>query len=243
MSTSPDPYQSPTTVAMHPSAVQWLAVPSVSLARVARGLGIMYTGIVLILLGFALLVVSPFLSIPQDAKLLALQIATALVIGGAVMEIVGPVLCLATPQETGAAGYIYVSVAALIGNLALQAAALLQAMEKISPLPPALGIVQPILGVMSGLTFMLFLQRLNKFIGRPDLARKAMTVFVVALALIMIQAGFLTYVLVTPMVPIDARTLGWASLAVVIAWLVTFLMYANLLTYTRKAILRGSAAS
>ncbi len=243
MSTSLNPYQSPTTVGMSPVAAQWLAVPSISLTRVARGLGIMYAGIVLILLSIGLLFVSPFLPIPQDAKLLAIKIATALIIGGAVMEIIGPLFCLATPQETGAAGYIYVSVAALIGSLALQGAALLQALEKIPALPPALGIVQPILGVLSGLTFMLFLQRLNTFIGRPDLAHKAMTVFVVALVLITIQAGFLTYVLVTRTVPIDARTLGWASLAVVIAWLVTFLMYANLLTYTRKAILRGSDAS
>ena len=131
----------------------------------------MYAGIVLILLSIGLLFVSPFLPIPQDAKLLAIKIATALIIGGAVMEIVGPLFCLATPQETGAAGYIYVSVAALIGSLALQGAALLQALEKIPALPPALGIVQPILGVLSGLTFMLFLQRLNTFIGRPDLVQ------------------------------------------------------------------------
>jgi hypothetical protein len=45
-----NPYASPMTTEMNPVAVQWLGTPSASLTKVAKGLGLIYSGICLGLL-------------------------------------------------------------------------------------------------------------------------------------------------------------------------------------------------
>jgi hypothetical protein len=242
---------------MNPVAVQWLGTPSPSLLKVAKGLGLIYSGICLALLcaiGGTILV-AVVAAATQSAGLvglLGILMGIGIVVAG-IMNIVGTLMCTATPEESGAKGMIYASVAAMgiavlvsitiaVGLMSRQAAG-----------------VQYLANIVSGITFFVFLKRLAMFIGRADLAAKAQSIlnwciglFVGLLASVAIMLGsagvaFFRAATEGREAPAGGAAAG-AGIAglliviIIIAGLITFIRYANLLTYLRKAILSGGRA-
>jgi hypothetical protein len=249
-----NPYASPMASAMDPIAVQWLGTPSPSLRKVANGLGMIYAGICLAILsaiGGAILSATSRGNLDTLA-LIGILLVIAFIVS-AILNIVGTLFCLATPEESGAKGMIYASAAAMGLSLLISFAI------RLHVIPPPASIVQMILTFISGVTFLVFLRRLSLFIGRQDLAKKARSILIwcvglvmaviIALALMISSVG-MAYVraLATGQRPqvgrdeLGSTTLPFLILGVVaVAGFITFLRDANLLTYTRKAILSGGA--
>src|SRR5688500_1326201 len=100
-----NPYAAPTSTAMHPRAAQWLrSTDDPSLQKVAQGLGLIYNGtitiILAVLLGLILTLVASFAAGGGGAIMMMVIMALVL-LAAFIMVIVGTLMCLATPEETG----------------------------------------------------------------------------------------------------------------------------------------------
>ncbi len=248
-----NPYASPMSTEMNPVAVQWLGTPSPSLMKVANGLGMIYAGIVVALLaGIGGGILVGVLTAGRNfdaAEFVAIMILVASIVSW-ILNIVGSLFCLATPEESGAQGMIYASVAAMGINLLITIAMWLKLM------PHGANNIQYLLSLISGVTFLVFLRRLALFIGRQDLAARARSIlawciglFIALVAALAIMVGSAGWAVLDAAARGRAANLGNAAggvaagglmiLIVAIAALITFVRYANLLTYLRKAILTG----
>jgi hypothetical protein len=251
-----NPYASPMATEMSAVAAQWLQSPSTSLTKVANGLGLIYAGIVVVLLsaiGGPILVA--VIAAATHSAGLVMILGVLLVVGvlaGVVLNIVGNIFCLATPEETGAQGLIYASVGAMGLGLLISLASL------VVTLPQGISLLQMLLNLVAGITFMLFLHRLALFIGRQDLAAKAKSIltwciicaalFVAAMVIMIGSLGMAFFQAANggAMNRADVANVGAGAglggllmVVVLIVGLITFVRYANLLTYMRKAILSG----
>jgi hypothetical protein len=245
-----NPYASPMSTEMNPVAIQWLGTPSPSLLKVARGLGLIYAGICLALLGViggaVLMAVVRSLEMFQ---LVGLVTGICVVVAW-ILNITGTLFCLATPEESGAQGMIYASAAAMGISLLLKIA------EALTAIPPGVRLLAGLAAIVSGITFLVFMKRLATFVGRQDLARRAQSIlnwciglFVAMVATIAYMTGsvgmaFIRGAATGREAPVgDAAAsagIGFIIMGIIgIAALFTFLRYANLLTYLRKAILSG----
>jgi hypothetical protein len=255
-----NPYAAPTATTMHPRAAEWLRSTSdPSLQKVARGLGLIYASIVLILLCAILAaVLGPvFAGVGGRNAMRAAQAGQPIdpaqafsgvgiflilcglgIITGYIMSLVGSLMCLATPEETGAKGLITTSVAvmviALVLNIATYAIDDARAENAIDGL-------SKILSVVGGITFILFLKKLAEFIGAHHLATRAKSILI-ALAvgvLLMILSIALIFSAGPRAGGGGVAVAGLIMLVVLIGGLVVFVMYANLINNLRKAIQSG----
>jgi hypothetical protein len=239
---------------MHLAAAEWLGTPSRSLTTVANGLGTIYVGLTLVMLsavgGSILLRVIGATADISLIRIIARMILVGIVVG-VILNAVGTLTCLATPPETGAQGMIYASAAAMGINL------LLTFVQFAIAMPGEVAFVQWALGIVSGLTFLIFLREMGLFIGRPDLARRARWVLVACVVLFGVLVGAI--VLIISSVGLQfVRAIaagqnlggpgnggtglaigGFTIVGVIIAGLIIFVRYTNLLVALRKAILAG----
>jgi hypothetical protein len=105
--------------------------------------------------------------------------------------------------------------------------------------PPAVGIVEEVLAAVAILTFILFLRGLARFIGRNELVGRS-TIVIVYMNLLI--AGFVAIQIAPMFVRRQLINLlgDWIGLfAIAVVYLVGLVLYANLITFTRKAILAG----
>jgi hypothetical protein len=240
---------------MHPAAAEWLGSPSRSLTAVANGLGTIYVGLTLVMLsavGGSILmwVVGAARADISLIRILALLVPVGIIVG-AVLNVVGTLMCLATPPETGAQGMIYASAAAMGINL------LLTFVQFAVALPGEVALVQWILGIVSGITFLVFLRQMGLFIGRRDLADRARSIIVACVILFGVLVGAIVLIILSagiefvqaiaagqnPGGPVNGGAGlaigGFAIVGVIIAGLIIFVRYTNLLAALRKAILAG----
>jgi hypothetical protein len=193
-----NPYASPTATETHPVAVQWLGTPSPSLQRVANGLGMIFAGNMLMLVA----VVGGIcvgIAFAQDVATLAMidrviSIAALVAFG---LNVAGSLFCLATPSESGAKGMIFASVGATLFGLFIQIGSSLGAVRDRHP------VLINLLSIVAGITFLIFLRLLSRFIGRYDLGRRAMS--------ILIWSIISTFAMIAGMIMMVAA-LGWALL-------------------------------
>jgi hypothetical protein len=242
-----NPYASPMSTDMNPVAVQWLGTPSPSIQKVATGLGLVYAGVLVILLaivggGVVGAIIGAAAGDPNAvpraiAEHRAVFIGIFLVgLSGRVLNLVGSLFCLATPPESRAQGLISVSVAATIAAIAVQIGVFFRIVsESVQP-------VHIILIVISGLTFVLFLRRTAQFIGRVDLAERAKSILIwfgVVLLLVVVIFGLSLQGTVRPRGDGILAIVGLMSIVGLITGLITVARYAKLLSGIRQAILTG----
>ncbi|MEX2139766.1 MAG: hypothetical protein WD894_10930 [Pirellulales bacterium] len=151
---------------------------------------------------------------------------------GYTLGLIGTFMCLATPQETGAKGLITTSVVLMV-------IALVMTIANVAVENMALAGLANILSVAGGIAFILFLKKLAEFIGAIHLARRAQSILialVVGVGLLIVSLGI-------------AVTGGGAAIiaglvifVLMIGGLVVFVMYANLINNLRKAIQSGGAS-
>lgn len=232
-----NPYASPITTDIHPAAAEWLSSGAASLSRVAAGLGVIYAGLLSMLFAVMVLVAEQLARIPELYEP-AFYAAGFLFLVGMVLDFIGTIFCLATPAETKARGLIYASAFTMLIWLLLMTVQVYRAIKGMGPLPQATVVAEQVLGAVTVLTFILYLRRLAKFIGRRDLASRGTGVFTYFCVLLLGQFAAQVYFANGGEMPF-----GFASFAlligVVVIYAVALVLYANFVTYLRKAIRTG----
>jgi hypothetical protein len=173
------------------------------------------------------------------------------------LNFVGSFFCLSTPSESGAKGMIIASVIATIIAVVLNVGGSAGALKDV---PPQL---VNLLNLVAGITFLLFLRLLSRFIGRYDLGRTAASILIWSIiSFFAAIAGFIMIITSLGLALLRALAEGQAqakdqlqaalqrgaggaaigflvlAIATIIA-LVTYVRYLMLLHSARRAILTG----
>jgi hypothetical protein len=148
---------------------------------------------------------------------------------GIIMVIVGTLMCLATPEETGAKGFILASVVLYIVGFCASVVGYLVGSDPVS-------MVGTLASLAANILFLLFLKQLSEFIGAIPLAERAKLLLIlwgvtVGLQIIVALGAF-----------VQLPLLGLLALVVVIISLVSLFLYLGLLDRLRKAIESGGAS-
>ncbi len=248
-----NPYAAPATVAMHPRAAEWLQSPQdPSLQRVATGLGLIYLSILIILLTAILTVVLSVIFVQGAGQrmvqgggagvvvaeartfgMIGLMAGIAFIIGY-LLSIIGTFMCLATPEESGAKGWITASATLMVMSIVMQIALfVIRDTDTIRVVRS----VQPLVGLVGGICFLVFLKRLAQFIGSERLTRRAQRI------LTLLAVGFAITVIAVALVMAGNLMASLLLIVVVIGGLIVFVMYANLLVSLKNAIRSGAVAA
>lgn len=227
-----NPYAAPTSSTMHPRAAEWLRAGDPSLQKVARGLGMIYTGtitIILAILGGLILGLVMAFAAGGGGGMFVFLVAGLAALIGIIMVIVGTLMCLATPEETGAKGFILASVVLYIVGFCASVVGYLVGSDPVS-------MVGTLASLAANILFLLFLKQLSEFIGAIPLAERAKLLLIlwgvtVGLQIIVALGGF-----------VQLPLLGLLALVVVIISLVSLFLYLGLLDRLRKAIESGGAS-
>jgi hypothetical protein len=189
-----NPYASPLTlVAPPPPAPVPLRGP---IARVATGLGFIFVGTALMSAGLVVLPALGLLNARPDVR--AMEWVGVLWLIGGLLNFVGSLFCLMAPRETGGRELIFSSVGAGMIVALMVFIRVLERMQLVAPLPVVVNAVTRLLIGVTAVTFMLFLWRLNHFVGRQTLARCSAIAAVYFLTATMVQLGLESYLSIHP---------------------------------------------
>lgn len=228
MSDDVNPFASPQTSGIERPEVLWATEQPEALRKVKIGLTLVYAsicGILLAVLGGPIVMIT--LAGPENFVLVGVVLGVVTVLLN-LMMIVGQVLCLAVPAESGAKPLINAAVG--LQGLAFVCTLLTFAL---SDGPAAIVVVgiSYLANAVSLICFILFLRRVALYIQRPDIAGRAMRALVVGLVSVAVLAVAGILVSITP-----NPALGLIMLPAMLGMLIGFVMYANTVTYLRKAI-------
>jgi hypothetical protein len=210
---------------------------------VATGLTMIYWGIVLMLLmiiGTFALVFAFRNPVQMQQYFEALHwVGTGIYL----LSIVGTLLCLTTPKESGATTWLYGSVFFM-----LIAASISLASSLMDELSPTVESIQQPAQTISSVFFVLFLRRLALHLGAPRLARQAQRVLIAGLilfVLLVVQIA-LSFGLINDMqqaapgqargVAAEGMTLLVIGLSVLVLAIYVIIKYAAVLNDLRKTI-------
>jgi hypothetical protein len=225
-----NPYAAPTATAMHPRAAEWLrSTDDPSLQKVAQGLRLIYNGTVTLIAGViigAILAAVAGIAAGGGGAMMILVIAALVLLAAFIMIIVGTLMCLATPEETGAKGLIIASVALYAVGICLS---ILGSLTE-SPVAQSAGTLASLGG---NITFLLFLKQLSQFIGAIQLVEKAKLLLI----LLGITIGLQLIMVVVALA--GSAAIGLLALAILVIGLVSLFMYLGLLNSLSKAIQSG----
>lgn len=198
-----------------------------SLGAVRAGLSVIYFAFILMLL----CIVAPILSAPFVSGPLGLmQVLGAVVIAltvARVMLLIGPILCLNAPAESGARWPIF-------GSVILMSASILMGILKVG----MMGLSAEIVSYGATVLFLLFLRNIALFLEREDLARRATTVLVVGAVVVSVFMVLPWLVLAALAAKADSLVMALGAVAIVNALLglATALGYVKVINELRKAI-------
>lgn len=210
--------------------------------KVARGLGLIYTGLILVVLAFIGAMVAGGIiaaqvvqvgAAPAPGQLPALSplatilllVVSLLAIVGGIMDIVGKVFCLAIPDKTQATTVIQVSVACTLIGLVLNIVSQVTGNQVLSQ-------ISSLLSLVAAVVFMIFLIRLGRSLGRFDLADKAKTILTGSFVLV---AAILVAFVGAALQAIPAAFAGILVFVTMIGLLILFVMYVNLISAMKQA--------
>jgi len=240
MSNQLNPFASPQS-APEPGYANWATSHPAALGRVKMGLTLVYGSIcALILVSLAMPFAFMTLRIGRGGESIALLLGAAFLLLTLVM-FAGMILCVAVPPESGAKTFAIAAV--VFQAIAYTTSALvgIPAVAGFQLLPLSLGGILVMIGnlttAISLVCFVLFMRRLALFIVRYDVAGRATRVLVVGgIVLLLIAVGTAMNMLNSALPAELAQVPGLLVTIGGIGGLVTFIMYANTVTYLRKAI-------
>ncbi len=226
----PNPFASPQTAAGERPEIVFATEHPEALRKVKLGLTLVYTGICgTLIAAISAPVMLLFFQADDSAAI------PALVIGGmvalALLMFVGQVFCIAIPAESGAKGLVVTAVA-------LQAIGFLTSLGSLMvPVPASVGAIVSVVNNLAGFVavafFVLFLRRVAIYLSQPNIAGRATrTLIVGAIAGVLLTAGSALVIARPDTAVVLAPPLAIAG----IAGFVALVMYANTVTYLRKAI-------
>jgi hypothetical protein len=220
------------------------------LSTVAGGLRIMYVGLCLVVLSVLIWAFLPGSLIEQIGGLRTFRQMCAFgVLAGNVLHLVGQLLCMAVPRQTGAGPLIYLSIAVALVGLASQLMLLLAPDALISSVGPSLfllmlsGHFQLAIFTVSTSVFLIGLSQINRYIGAKREATSANTAFWATLILVGLFVAVIVIAMEErPIVRGPARgpqvsdLLAALSLGLILFGLVWLVLYGNTLRYSSKAL-------
>ncbi len=160
------------------------------MGSVKTGITLIYWGIVILLLAIISGILVPFIVKDLETFVRLMMVLGVVVILANIITIVGKVMCLGAPQETGAREFIIAAVVADGLSLLISLAGLFQQLPSYAPQ------VANLLSMAGFVLFMLFLKQVAIFIQRDDLAQAAASVLTLGIILIVtaILTGLLAFV-------------------------------------------------
>lgn len=179
-----------------------------ALKRVALGLKLNFWGIMLVLVALTMAILGIWLFtfveaalVPPMAVIDVLSVIVAgLLIIAQLMSLVGLFLCLSVPAESGSTKYLIIaSVCAAMFSLMLTGIELVDTFSGQFHLPDVVFVTtvkQALLPDVAMIIFLLFVRGLAKFIHRPKLARRAITIL--CLPIFALVPFFVGMVLIIP---------------------------------------------
>ena len=203
------------------------------LRTVATGPRLVYVGLCLLVFS----VIWPFLGVlfvaqmgPSGAFFLLASFPVLMLLA-ILLDTIGRFLCLAMPaDQSGGKPIIYVLVGFSLLALAISALQLGNLFFSLVQLPQVVAQLQTPLALVGSVLFVLFLRNLAKYIQRPDLAVRAITVVILGV----VALGLVVMVVAT-------QRLEFGILGIGVLGIILLIMYGNLLTYLRKAVLQHVA--
>jgi hypothetical protein len=231
-----NPYASPRAPVAAGS--DWVRLGGRTLRNVAKGISLVYYGIVLALLAIIVLAMTMVLAAALDGTAIMVIggiTAVGLAVLANILNLIGPMICLDAPPEIRSKGLIAGSVVFQLLNLALrifiQIAIRLKEIPREKVLAAQFG--SNVVGAIAFILFVLFIKRLAQFIGRSDLSKRASSVlnFWVILTILMFTGGIL----------LSLGTLGALLVLVpaLVVGIVVLLMYVRLIDGMRKALVKS----
>lgn len=228
MSDAPNPFASPQTAAVDVPATEWAADNPVALRKVKLGLLLVYIGICGLLiagLAFPGLVMLGGPEVPATTAILL----GLVFIGLAILMFVGQLFCIAAPRESGAKPLILTAV--VLQGVAFLASLAIFALPAGGTAVTAISVIGNVFSVVSLVCFILFLRKFAIYIQRPDIAGRATRALIVGLLSTVLLVALIAAATLT-----SAVSLGLLILPCMIGMLIGLVMYANTVTYLRKAI-------
>jgi hypothetical protein len=227
--TDPNPFAAPTALENESPGQRWISVKSPELRRTGVGLALVYYGIVILLVS---LIAGAF-AIPFFGVEFIIVFGIG-ALAGLLMMIIGPILCLSVPEETGAKGFIIGSVCCQLLNLGVNIGSSFFPEEAI--VPTVVEGVGSLVGLIGGMLFVMFMRKLALFINRDDLAGRAKTILVTGFAVLGLAIVGTGLASTVPRAnPLFALP-GLLMLVAVIGGLILFMKYANLVNALRKIL-------
>jgi hypothetical protein len=212
------------------------------LRTVATGLALIFVGLCLSLLVLSLTVWLEFGLLAQvlapEAAVVLLAGLRALLLVAFVVNLVGPLLCLATPAQCQGVGFLYASLALQVVGVLASVYENAVSVRLLPPPPPESALVLFLFyagaNLLAFFLFLSYLWALALFVERSDLADEAATVkqWAVLGAVAAVALLLLGWLLCFGLFPLGLLVALLVGLAVT-------LRYARLLLMVRRAVLDG----
>jgi hypothetical protein len=205
-----------------------------SLRTVALGLGFVYAGLCLLIVGLFWVGAGSAFVRPQSeqAQRLLLLSMIALPLVAVMLDVAGRALCLTVPSELRAAKVIiYISVVLSLGSIVLSLLRMGELLLALGPLPPIIVQIEIPLALLGAMLFLLFLRSVALYVQNRKLALHA----VITLCVGVVATAAYVWMSNRRNAPTGDGLMY--ALGVSILGIATLLLYGNLLTYLRTAIL------
>jgi hypothetical protein len=222
---------SPQTATSFISGRQWAQTISPSLKNTRLGLTLVFFGTLVTIIFIAVVLICSLLmgsKIYNDngAKFTATILGLLL---GIFVKIIGPVLCLAVPAESGVKRF-------LVGSIVLDLIAIVYTIVQIIFPMALLSIVFYITrfcSIISLFTFVYFLKTFSEYIGRDDLSALGKKVLI---GYLIVPVGIIAVLLLLFVVPLFFVVVAYMGLFILIICI--FVMYLNLINGLRRALVK-----
>lgn len=196
--------------------------------KVANGIGMSLASVLVLLIWLLAFLTMPLVGnfgpgIARIVLFIMTTLAVPILVTSLLLNLAGPCLCLATPREARATGWILLAIVLAVLGL-LHAAAPLVA--RVHPLVISLA---PILTFATQASMTFFLRKLSKFLNRPDL---------VSLATSTLVLGALAFLAVW----LSGRV-PFIEFGLLVFGLLAFLRQLRLLQYVRTAVLEKARSA
>ncbi len=241
-----NPYESPAEHAVKPpppAAEQY----DPELARVAEGWRFIYIAFVISIVRWLAEFVVEVVVLDKDNLHLAAKFFSLVLLGTSLLWAIGGVLCWATPANVKVARIINIYSFMALACVPLAAGEMAYQLDILPGLPSFVFTVDRMLRAAVMGSFLLYTMRMNRFLRKAKLMRRAELLLIVVVARYALPDHFIGSawwfreflksprdILTNPRIASLLATMLVATLI----WMVACVAYANLIYHTRQAILR-----
>jgi hypothetical protein len=191
------------------------------------GITLVFYGLLLLVAALLLSILAPALAftIESPSPFLALLIVPILLITASIIGLVGKILCLTTPDETGGKQIVYMAVILDV------CAALINLMGLVVTIPKFLDSISTLLGLTAFILFLVFLRQLALFLKDSVLAERAAGVLKLGVGIVITLVVAILGVLFFP-------PLVLVSIVTLILGIIGFILYVMLLGGLKQRLAR-----